>query len=128
MEKVFLSHSEFNVNDENFDVEIYKMEQIIDSGAYLLFSKFGTSYKGKRYKTSCDVISYFKNNRKLDKILISSDCNWKWKNYKAKFPNGNICNYEYVFNFIVPGLRKRGFSALDIEQMMKRNPKKLLDL
>lgn len=125
MEKVFLSHAEFNVNDENFETEIYKMEQIVNSGSYLLFSKFGTSYNGKRYKTSCNVLSHFKDKRKLDRILISSDCNWKWKNYNAKFQNGNICNYEYVFNYTIPGLIKKGFSDKDIKQIMIINPKKI---
>lgn len=124
-DKIYLSHGEFNINQTNFYHEIAKLDSIVKSGGYLLFSKFGTTINGQRFKNSLSVIKYFKDNCLLDKILISSDSNWKWKNGVAKFQNGSICSYDYLFNFVIPALIKNGFTYKDIELMLNDNPKKL---
>ncbi len=125
LSKIYFCHSEFFINDNNFDDKIIQLVEIVHSGAYLLFSKFGTNYNSNRFKQTLKIVKHLIENGYINHILLSSDCNWKWKYGIPKLQNGNN-DYSYIFTYIIPGLLKAGISTNEIYQIMVINPYNLL--
>ncbi len=64
-------------------------------------------------------IDEMKKQLLLNKILLSHDSGW----YDPSMPGGgNINGYTDVFDYLLPELAKRGFTADDIDQILVKNP------
>jgi phosphotriesterase-related protein len=75
----------------------------------------------KNIQKYVDMLSNLKENKLLDKVLISHDAGW----YSPGEPNGgNFRNYNTIFDQLIPALRKSGFKNKDIDQLLKKNPGK----
>ena len=126
---IYLSHVENEVSINNFDLSIEQVRQILELGANLVITNFGSNERGVRYKSSIKLMSYLKENNFIDQILISADSNWSWKNNKLKLRdsqyNGVEKTYSYVFDYIIPSLINVGFNNEDIKCMLIDNPRKI---
>ncbi|MBR5041356.1 MAG: hypothetical protein IKX68_09560 [Clostridiales bacterium] len=124
--KIVMSHSEFKLSECSFHEKVSEAEKVIDSGGYILLSKFGTTTSGKRSKRSIEYITELKRQGLIDHLLVSSDCNWKWRGGEPRLQNGSIVDYSYAVEYICPLLVANGFSEEDVSIMMKNNPRKIL--
>ncbi|MBN1478846.1 phosphotriesterase [candidate division KSB1 bacterium] len=62
-----------------------------------------------------------KNNNLLDKALVSHDAGW----YRPRQPGGgHFRGFTAIFTQLLPKLRENGFSDVDIDKIMIRNPQK----
>jgi phosphotriesterase-related protein len=59
----------------------------------------------------------------LDRVLISQDAGWY---YVGEPGGGNYRGYDVLFTEFVPALRKAGFSATQIDQLLISNPQRAL--
>ena len=130
-EHVCLSHLENEINDKNFDFKINDIEAVMSRKANIVITNFGVNDRGSRYKSSIKLMEYLKENSFLSQTLISADSNWRWKGNVLKLRdsqfNGAEKAYSYVFDFIVPALKKARFTGNDINQMLIANPKRIFD-
>lgn len=99
--------------------------------ANIVLTNFGVNDKSNRHKSSIRLIGYLKENNYLKQTLISADSNWQWKNNMLRLQDsqfkGAEKTYSYVFNFIVPALKKMHFTDDDINQMLVNNPRRIFD-
>jgi len=65
-----------------------------------------------------DSIHQLKSNRLLHKVLISHDAGW----YKPDEPTGEFKGYTNIFTELIPRLKKKGFTSLDLDQLLIKNP------
>lgn len=130
-EHLYLSHLENEINDKNFDSKIHDIETVMGRHANIVITNFGANDRGSRYKSSIKLMEYLKESNYLSQTLISTDSNWRWKGNVLKLRdsqfNGAEKTYSYVFDFIIPALRKVCFSDHDINQMLISNPKRIFD-
>lgn len=126
-QKIVMSHSEFNINEDNYEERIKEINDVIKMGGYLLFSKFGTNYTGERAKRTFGFVFDIINQGNIEHLLISSDCNWKWKNGIPRLQNGKNTDYSYAMNYICPGLINMGVNKDDLRIMLENNPQKILE-
>jgi phosphotriesterase-related protein len=54
----------------------------------------------------------------LHRALISHDAGW----YKPGEPQSDFKGYTNIFTEVIPGLKKAGFTARDIKQLLEKNP------
>ncbi len=130
-EHLYLSHLENEINDKNFDSKIHDIETVMGRHANIVITNFGANDRGSRYKSSIKLMEYLKESNYLSQTLISTDSNWRWKGNVLKLRdsqfNGAEKTYSYVFDFIIPALKKVCFSDHDINQMLISNPKRIFD-
>lgn len=130
-EHLYLSHLENEINDNNFDLKIYDIENVMMQKTNIVITNFGVNDRGSRYRNSVKLMEYLKNSGYLSQTLISADCNWRWKGNVLKLRDSQFAGaektYSYVFDFIVPSLKKGGFTDYDINQMLIFNPKRIFD-
>lgn len=130
-EHLYLSHLENEINDKNFDSKIHDIETVMGRHANIVITNFGANDRGSRYKSSIKLMEYLKESNYLSQTLISADSNWRWKGNVLKLRdshfNGAEKTYSYVFDFIIPALKKVCFSDHDINQMLISNPKRIFD-
>jgi phosphotriesterase-related protein len=62
-----------------------------------------------------------KKNNLLNKALLSHDSGWYTVGEKG---GGSIRPYTDIFNYLLPELRKKGFTDEDITLIMEKNPQK----
>jgi phosphotriesterase-related protein len=67
------------------------------------------------------MIKNMKNNNLLSKVLLSHDSGWY---HPGEVNGGKINGYTAIFDNLIPGLLKEGFSEKEIEQIMIINPQK----
>jgi phosphotriesterase-related protein len=65
-----------------------------------------------------DSIHQLKSSGMLHRVLISHDAGW----YKPDEPTGEFKGYTNIFTELIPRLKKKGFTALDIDQLLIKNP------
>ena len=103
----------------------------MNSRTNIVITNFGVNDRGSRYRNSMKLMEYLKNSGYLSQVLISADCNWQWKGNVLKLQdsqfNGVEKTYSYVFDFIIPALKKACFTETDIHQMLIHNPKRIFD-
>lgn len=111
--------------DEFLEQAVY----IALQGSYLQFSDFGTKATSEKAKSTIDLLNYLVNYGLADKILLSSDCNWSWKNGLPKMKVGNMeLGYRYLFDYTLPLLKKSGVPDEILESILKTNPKAYLGM
>lgn len=101
---------------------------IVKEGGYLLFnnfsSKFYTTWVNMIYLLRCYCDKGYAN-----RIFISQDCNWEWKNGRQvfeeeeKYPDAAKRTYAYLLTFEVPLMLKSGFTIEEIETFLVHNPR-----
>ncbi|MDD2413264.1 MAG: hypothetical protein PHR79_10180 [Bacteroidales bacterium] len=130
-EHIYLSHLENEIDSKNFDFKIDEIKDVINNHANIVITNFGANDRGSRYKSSIRLIEYLKKSEFLSQTLISADSNWRWKGNALKLRdsqfNGAEKTYSYVFDFIIPALKKVRFTDHDINQMLISNPKRIFD-
>jgi predicted metal-dependent phosphotriesterase family hydrolase len=124
---IYLSHLENSINEKNFNDSISDLIKIAQTGASILLSNFGFNENGKRCIVSANIAKYLKNNGYLNKILISADSYWRWKNNQIRTreyrENQKIeKNLLYTFQHTIPVLKKLQFSDEDIHEILYVNP------
>jgi phosphotriesterase-related protein len=55
----------------------------------------------------------------LNRLLISHDAGW----YDPDDPDGSFVAYTDIFEHLIPALKKKGFTATEIDQLLIENPK-----
>ncbi|MEW6160226.1 MAG: phosphotriesterase, partial [Verrucomicrobiota bacterium] len=66
-----------------------------------------------------ELVSNLRDHGLLDRVLVSHDAGW----YHVGEPGGgNYRGYETVFTEFVPALRRAGFTATDVNQVLVENP------
>ena len=66
-----------------------------------------------------DRILEMKNNGLLDKVLLSHDSGW----YEpGKTGGGNINGYTDILDYLVPELKRKGFTTDEINRLLIKNP------
>lgn len=133
-EHIFCSHVDKGLSDKSlFENRRIEATQILDTGAYILFSEFGNGNHpiSKASMSVVDLICNLKESGYIKQLLISADSNWRWKNGQIRLRgaqwDGLPRTYEYVFTQIIPVLKSVGFTGLDINTMLVDNPKKLFE-
>ena len=130
-EHLYLSHLENEINDSNFDSKVHEIKNVMDRKTNIVITNFGANDRGSRYKNSIKLMQYLRNNCFLSQALISADRNWQWKENILKLRdsqfNGAEKTYSYVFEFIIPALKKVCFTDDDIDQILICNPKRIFD-
>jgi phosphotriesterase-related protein len=66
-----------------------------------------------------DRILELKKNSLLNRLLLSHDSGWY---DPAKPEGGNFNGYTDLFEFLLPALKKRGFTQSEIDQILIKNP------
>jgi phosphotriesterase-related protein len=101
---------------------------IVKGGGYLLFNNFSCEFYTP-YVDMVYLIKYFCDKGYSDRILISEDCNWEWKNGRQVFegseehPEASKRTYAYLLTHEVPMMRKSGFTDKEIETFLVHNPR-----
>lgn len=133
-EHVFCSHMDKGLSSESAaESRLLEATQVLDRGAYVLFSEFGSGHGtgGRSAVPAVDLISRLKEAGYIKQLLISADSNWRWKDGQLRLrgpqSKGIPRTYEYVFARIVPVLERAGFSSKDINTMLITNPRRLFE-
>ncbi|MCB0856148.1 MAG: phosphotriesterase, partial [Bacteroidetes bacterium] len=73
-----------------------------------------------------DMIENFKENKLLHKLLISHDAGWY--THDPEDGQQRFKPYTSIFDRVIPGLKERGFTEMDIEQLLVKNPQRAYGL
>jgi phosphotriesterase-related protein len=129
--QLYLSHLENEINDKVYDAKMYTIQNIMSKQANIVLTNFGITNKSDRHKGSIKLISYLRENNYLQQTLISADSNWRWKSNILRLRDSQFKGAEktssYVFDFIIPALKKAKFTDSDIGLMLINNPKRIFD-
>jgi phosphotriesterase-related protein len=80
-----------------------------------------TSNGHKGVEWYVETLVKMKEEGLLHKILISHDAGW----YRPGQPNGgNYRGYTDIFEYLLPALKKKGFTQKDIDVLLVKNPQK----
>ncbi len=72
-----------------------------------------------------DLLTRLKREKLLHKILISHDAGWY---DPGKVNGGNFRAFTELFDYLIPALKKNGFSQKDIDLLLIKNPQKAYSL
>ncbi len=123
--KLMILHSEKNIDKMDYQVFLNELISVCRNQGYLQFSDFGTDTKSKKSKLMAKMIMDLIELGYINNILISNDCNWRWKKFKMIIRNEdkkNIRDYLYVENFVLPLLRYYGVREESIFKILHDNP------
>lgn len=99
---------------------------IVRGGGYLLFNNFSCEFYTK-WENMVYLMRYYCNKGYTNRILISEDCNWEWKNglqifeAQEKHPDAAKRTYAYMLTHEVPKMKQSGFTDKEIETFMVDN-------
>jgi predicted metal-dependent phosphotriesterase family hydrolase len=102
---------------------------IVQADGYLLFNNFGCEF----YTPWVDLVfllRYFCDKGYSNRVLISEDCNWEWKNGKQVYeaeeqhPEAAKRTYAYMMTHEVPLMLEAGFTKKDQETFLVDNPRR----
>jgi phosphotriesterase-related protein len=68
-----------------------------------------------------NLLKRFRARGQLDRVLISHDAGWY---DPAKLAGGEFRNYEFLFTDFLPLLTAAGFTAKEIDQLLRDNPRR----
>ncbi len=101
---------------------------IVKGGGYLLFNNFGCEF----YTPWTDMVyllKYYCDKGFANRIFISEDCNWEWKNDKQVFeaqeehPEASKRTYAYMMEHEIPMMKDAGFTNEVIRTFTVDNPR-----
>jgi len=103
---------------------------IVKEGGYLLFNNFFQEFYTP-WKDMVYLLRYFCDKGFSNRIFISMDTNWQWKDGKQVFeeedgrdPVGaSKRTYAYLLTNGLPDMRKAGFSKDEIDTFLVKNPR-----
>ncbi|MES2874667.1 MAG: phosphotriesterase [Bacteroidota bacterium] len=72
-----------------------------------------------------DLLTRLKREKVLHKMLISHDAGWY---DPGKVNGGNFRAFTELFDYLIPALKKNGFSQKDIDLLLIKNPQKAYTL
>ncbi|MCI0418670.1 MAG: hypothetical protein L0312_05525, partial [Acidobacteria bacterium] len=129
--RCFFSHTEteFGWAGKSVEQVADDLLSITKEGGYILFNNFGFPF----YTPWKDLV--FLVRRLCDKgcsnrVLISVDSNWEWKNEKPVFqvsekhPETARRTFAYMMTDIMPEMLKAGFSAVEMRTFLVDNPRR----
>jgi phosphotriesterase-related protein len=105
---------------------------IAKEGGYILFNNFGQDF----YTPWPDMVFLMRtlcDRGYADRMFISVDCNWEWKNRQRVFeaedapysdPNATKRTYAYMMTDVVPTMLKSGFSKKEMDTFLVENPRR----
>jgi phosphotriesterase-related protein len=70
------------------------------------------------FENYADSIEKLKRAALLHRVLISHDAGW----YKPDEPLAEFQGYTNIFTKLVPLLKSKGLSDIDIQQLLEKNP------
>jgi len=123
LERVVISHIDRTIFDEP------RLLKLADSGVTIEFDLFGqeSSYYGlsdidmPNDATRLRLIRALIDKGHLDRVVISHDiC------YRTRLASFGGHGYGHIFRNVVPMMKKRGYSADEIDGILVRNPRRLL--
>lgn len=129
--RVFLSHTEaeFAWKGKTVKQMAEYLLSIAREGGSMLFNNFGFEFDTP-WPDLVYLIRYLCDKGFSNRVLISIDCNWEWKNGRIVFeaeeahPETAKRTYSYMMTDAMPALRKAGFSAGEIEVFLVANPRR----
>jgi phosphotriesterase-related protein len=101
---------------------------IVKEGGYLLFNNFSCEFYTK-WENMVYLMRYYCDKGYANRIFISEDCNWDWKNGKQYFeaeedhPEAAKRTYAYLMKYEVPLMLQSGFTKGEIETFLISNPR-----
>ena len=122
-ERMVLSHIDRTIFDET------RLLRLADTGVTIEFDLFGqeSSYYGlsdidmPNDATRLRLIRALIGQGHLDRVVISHDiC------YRTRLASFGGHGYGHIFRNVVPMMKKRGYSADEIDAILVRNPRRLL--
>jgi phosphotriesterase-related protein len=122
-ERIVISHIDRTIFDEP------RLLKLADSGVTVEFDLFGqeSSYYGlsdidmPNDATRLKLIRALIDRGHLDRVVISHDiC------YRTRLASFGGHGYGHIFRNVVPMMRKRGYSADEVEAILVHNPRRLL--
>ncbi|CAK7046705.1 hypothetical protein [uncultured Tissierella sp.] len=126
---LMICHYEKQYNKLSSEQFISEALTIANSGSFLQINDFGTVPKSKKTKAIMKFVESLIIEGYTKNILLSSDCNWKWKNGSPCLNQGNLnLGYNYLFEYTIPLLQSIGISARDITNILENNPRRLLNI
>ena len=94
-------------------------ERVAKRGAWVEFDGLSDATLGRHI----DLVRHMKEAGLLQNVLISQDAGW----YRVGEPaGGKFRPYDTVFTAFIPALRKAGFGAFDVRQLLIENPRQAL--
>lgn len=102
--------------------------QIVKGGGTLLFNNFSCEFYTP-FQDMVYLMKYYCDKGFSNRIMISEDCNWTWKNEKQVFeseeehPDARLRTYGYMMTHEVPLLLNSGFTKEDINTFLVDNPR-----
>jgi len=127
--KLFFSHTEAKFGWGGLSREQMgeQLVRIAKGGGHMMFNNFGYAFDTP-WEDLVYLIRLLCDQGLRDKVLISADCYWHWKNGKMIVNVDNVHpetrekTYAYMMTDAVPDLLKAGFSAKDIQAFLVENP------
>jgi phosphotriesterase-related protein len=129
--RIFLSHTEaeFGWKGKNVKQMAEYLLSIGREGGSMLFNNFGFEFDTP-WPDLVYLIRYLCDKGYSNRVLISIDCNWEWKNGRIVFeaaeahPETAKRTYSYMITDAVPALLEAGFSAKEIHIFLVDNPRR----
>ncbi len=113
------THAQNDTKDAHISIARHGAWVSLDGmGGIRLDTATGDTLQLKRY---VDYLVNLKNANLLDRVLISHDSGW----YTVGEENTEMSRpYTAIFQYVVPALRKKGFTSPEIDQLLTENPAK----
>ena len=132
--RLFFSHPETKScwQGHTREEKLAEFLSITKEGGYILFNNFGEEY----YTPWVDMVYLMRglcDKGYANRIFISVDCNWEWKNRQRVFeaadapffdPNAAKRTYGYMMTDVVPTMLKSGFTKKELDIFLIENPRR----
>jgi phosphotriesterase-related protein len=128
--RIFLSHVDTGGRDrEKLAKQLLSLAR---EGTYLEVDTFGQDFYTPWGELAA-LLRFLCDSGSADRIFISIDCNWYWKDGKQVFegaeepyldPNASNRTYAYMVTDAVPKLLRSGFSRKEIDTFLVENPRR----
>jgi phosphotriesterase-related protein len=131
--RIYLSHTEQEIGWEGRGVkeQIEYLVEITRQGGSLFFSSFGWEFLAEEANLRRLLLELCGRGFR-DRLLVGSDANYKvdeegnaWWEEQKNHPDLPLKTFAYTYTFILPCLRRWGFSQEDLDVFVVRNPGRL---
>lgn len=125
--KLMICHYEKQYNQLEDKEFLNNALEMVSTGCYIQINDFGSSNNQVKTKKIIRLLKGIIENGFIDKILISSDCNWRWKDKRPKLCAGNMdLGYAYLFDYILPLLLKNNITDEELIKILTINTRLFL--